>query len=98
MHGNLFKNVDNHVYNLMKSVIECYLSIMLKSLARQKSVEIKKVELDQRCQNLYYSSINKYEPKIKICIFFMNESYLRDIFKYQCFSLVLFPLSSDYHI
>ena len=80
IHGNLFKNVDNHVYNLMKSVIECYLSIRLKSLARQKSVEIKKVELDQRCQNLYYSSINKYEPKIKICIFFMNESYLRDIF------------------
>ena len=52
MHGHLFRNVDNHGYNLMKSVIECYLSIRLKSLARQKNIEIKRNRIRSKMSKL----------------------------------------------
>ena len=51
-HGHLFKVLDNHGYNLMKYIMECYISIRLKSHARQKNVEIKRNRIRSKMSKL----------------------------------------------
>ena len=42
MHGDYFKKFDNHSYNHTKKIIECYLTIQLKSHARLYNEGVKK--------------------------------------------------------
>ena len=52
-YGDIFKEMDNHSYELMKTIVCCYLSIRFKSHARYMNEKQKKtkfeIEIDENC-------------------------------------------------
>lgn len=54
VHGNCFKTMDNHAYELTKQVISCYTCIRMKHHAKLLNENLKKTDYVQSCRNLFY--------------------------------------------
>ena len=52
LYGDIFKSMDNHSYELMKTIVTCYLSIRFKSHARLMNEKIKKKSLRSKLMKI----------------------------------------------
>ena len=51
-YGDIFKKMDNHSYELMKTIVSCYLSIRFKSYARFINEKHKKLNLRSKLMKI----------------------------------------------
>ena len=56
LYGDIFKSMDNHSYELMKTIVTCYLSIRFKSHARLMNEKIKKKSLRSKLMKIILHS------------------------------------------
>ena len=59
VHGNGFKTMDNHAYELTKQVISCYTCIHMKHHAKLLNENLKKTDYVRSCRNLFYKKTSK---------------------------------------